>query len=109
MDHHFRLGAGGRVEGYLHKYYYGRRPTGFYVPRFRNLNGERRDYLRGFGYQGAASREGWNRDVAELGIGPGLKDALSRPRDCTTGMVGSGAMLARRRNRTGRTREVTAL
>lgn len=107
MDHHFRLGAGGRVEGYLDKYYYGRRPTGFYVPRFRNLNGERRDYLRGFGYQGAASREGWNRDVAELGIGAGLKDALSEPGDWTIGMVGFGEMLPHHDNRIYLNRDVT--
>jgi choline dehydrogenase-like flavoprotein len=33
-----------------------RRPTGIFVPRFRNLPGEARQaYLRGFGYQGASS------------------------------------------------------
>ncbi|MBK8516525.1 MAG: hypothetical protein IPL55_09670 [Saprospiraceae bacterium] len=31
-----------------------------------NLNGDKRDYIRGFDYQGAASREGWQRDVAEI-------------------------------------------
>ena len=40
------------------KYYYGRRPNGIYIPRYRNLFGDKRDYLRGFGYQGSASREG---------------------------------------------------
>ena len=37
MDHHFRLGAAGDLEGLDDKYYYGRRPTGFYIPRYRNL------------------------------------------------------------------------
>ena len=33
-----------------------RRPTGIFVPRFRNLPGEaRQSYLRGFGYQGGSS------------------------------------------------------
>ena len=61
MDHHFRVGAGGHVEGYEDKYYYGRRPNGIYIPRFRNLDGDKRDYIRGFGYQGGASRQGWRR------------------------------------------------
>jgi hypothetical protein len=27
-----------------------------YIPRFRNMGKEKRDYLRGFGYQGGASQ-----------------------------------------------------
>ena len=93
MDHHFRVGAEGRVEGYDDKYYFGRRPAGFYVPRFRNIGDDSRDYLRGFGYQGSASRQGWQRDVAELNIGTDLKAALSTPGDWTIGMTGFGEML----------------
>ena len=37
MDHHFRVGAGGRVEGFEDKIEYGRRPVGVYIPRFRNI------------------------------------------------------------------------
>ena len=48
MDHHFRVGAEGKLEGLDDKYIYGRRPNGFYIPRYRNLNGEKRPYLRGF-------------------------------------------------------------
>ena len=74
MDHHFRAGAEGTIEGLDDKYYYGRRPTGFYIPRYRNLFGDKRDYLRGFGYQGSASRDGWSRAVQELGVGGAFKD-----------------------------------
>ena len=66
MDHHFGAGASGRVEGYEDKYYFGRRPCGFYIPRFRNVAADKRGYLRGFGYQGGASRTGWSREIAEL-------------------------------------------
>jgi choline dehydrogenase-like flavoprotein len=93
MDHHFRVGASAEVEGFDDKYYFGRRPTGFYVPRFRNLGNEKRDYLRGFGYQGAASREGWGRNVAELGIGVQLKAALVEPGKWSIGMTAFGEML----------------
>ena len=99
MDHHLGVGAYGEVEGYLDKYHFGRRPTGFYVPRFRNWGGDKRDYLRGFGYQGAASRENWRRDVAELSIGADLKAALTEPGHWTIGMGGFGEMLPHHDNR----------
>ena len=69
MDHHFRCGANGIIDEHEDRNVYGRRPTGFYIPRFRNLFGDKREYLRGFGYQGSASRQGWERAVAELGVG----------------------------------------
>ncbi|PZP62654.1 MAG: GMC family oxidoreductase [Pseudoxanthomonas spadix] len=93
MDHHFRVGASGRVDGYEDKYYYGRRPCGFYIPRFRNLGDERRDYVRGFGYQGGASRTGWSRDIAELNIGADLKQALTVPGEWRIGMTAFGEIL----------------
>jgi choline dehydrogenase-like flavoprotein len=93
MDHHFRLGANGRVEGYDDKYYFGRRPTGIYIPRFRNINGDKRDYIRGFGYQGAASRQGWSRQVAEINFGAPLKEAISEPGPWSMGITAFGEML----------------
>jgi choline dehydrogenase-like flavoprotein len=92
MDHHFRLGASGRAEGYDDKYEFGRRPTGIYIPRFRNINGDKRDYLRGFGYQGSAGR-GRGINVAELTIGAELKDALCEPGNWNMGITAFGEML----------------
>jgi choline dehydrogenase-like flavoprotein len=99
MDHHFRAGASGRVEGYEDRYYYGRRPNGIYIPRFRNLNGEKRDYIRGFGYQGSASRDGWSREIAELQIGGDFKDALGEPGGWNMGINGFGEMLPYHENK----------
>ncbi len=94
MDHHFRAGARGRADGFDDKYYFGRRPTGVYVPRFRNLlKGEGRPYLRGFGYQGRASRANWHRGIAEVGVGEGFKDNLSEPGVWTMGLMGFGECL----------------
>ena len=98
MDHHFRVGASGTLEGHEDKYVYGRRPTGFYIPRFRNLNGEKRDYLRGFGYQGSADRDGWTRAVAELGIGGDFKDAMAEPGPWQMGGTAFGEMLPNHAN-----------
>lgn len=93
MDHHLGVGASGQVDGYEDKYYFGRRANGFYIPRFRNVNGEKRDYIRGFGYQGGASREGWSRDIAEMNIGADFKDALTEPGNWKIGMGGFGETL----------------
>lgn len=99
MDHHFRLGASGKMEGFEDKYYYGRRPTGIYIPRFRNIGDDKRDYIRGFGYQGAASREGWSRNVAEMNIGADFKDSLCEPGAWTMGITAFGETLPYHENK----------
>jgi choline dehydrogenase-like flavoprotein len=99
MDHHFRVGAGGRWEGDQDKYYFGGRPTGFYIPRFRNWGDDKRDYLRGFGYQGGASRSDWKRGVAEMGIGADFKDAISKPGPWSMGMTAFGETLPYHENK----------
>ncbi len=99
MDHHYNLGASGTVEGYEDMYVYGRRANGFYIPRFVNLAGDKRNYLRGFGYQGAASRQGWSREVAELNIGADFKEALTEPGSWTIGATGFGEMLPYHENK----------
>jgi choline dehydrogenase-like flavoprotein len=90
IDHHFRAGASGEAPGYEDKYYYGRRANGIYIPRYRNVNGDKRDYTRGFGYQGSASRSGWDREIAELSIGADLKEALTQPGPWKMGLTGFG-------------------
>jgi choline dehydrogenase-like flavoprotein len=99
MDHHYNLGASGVVEGYEDKYYFGRRANGIYVARFANLFGDKRDYLRGFGYQGAASREGWGRHVAELNIGGEFKDSITEPGQWGMGIGGFGELLPYHENK----------
>jgi choline dehydrogenase-like flavoprotein len=93
MDHHFRTGAEGTWEGDEDKYIFGKRPNGIYMPRYRNLNGEKRDYLRGFGYQGGGGRSGWSRVIAELGFGAEMKDRATEPGPWTYGMMGFGECL----------------
>ncbi|HET7360998.1 MAG TPA: GMC family oxidoreductase, partial [Salinimicrobium sp.] len=39
MDHHFRAGASGKYDGFKDSYYKGRKPSGIYMPRFRNVLG----------------------------------------------------------------------
>jgi choline dehydrogenase-like flavoprotein len=99
MDHHFRVGASGDIEGLEDRYVFGRRANGFYIPRFRNLFGDKRDYNRGFGYQGSADRRGWTREVAELGIGAPLKNELTEPGHWTIGMTAFGEVLPNHDNK----------
>jgi choline dehydrogenase-like flavoprotein len=99
MDHHLSVGAFAEVEGFDDKYYSGRRANGFYIPRYRNIGNDKRDYVRGFGYQGGASRQGWSSLVAELSIGKELKEAVSKPGHWTIGMGGFGEILPYEDNR----------
>lgn len=99
MDHHFKIGASGAVEGFSDTYVYGRRPTGIYIPRFRNIYDDKRDYLRGFGYQGGAGR-GRGIEVAEFTVGAALKEALSVPsKDWNMSILAFGEMLPDHSNR----------
>jgi choline dehydrogenase-like flavoprotein len=106
MDHHYMLGAQGTVEGYEDKYYYGRRANGFYIPRFVNMGSDTRNFLRGYGFQGSASRQGWARDVAELSIGAQFKDALTEPGSWQIGATGFGEILPYHENRISLNKEV---
>ena len=99
MDHHLGTGASGKVEGYEDKYYFGRRANGIYIPRYRNVGNDKRDYVRGFGYQGSGSREGWNHQVAEFSIGADFKEAITEPGSWTMGMGGFGEMLPNHDNK----------
>ena len=100
MDHHFRLGASGETEMFGDKYTKGRRPNGIYIPRFQNL-GRKPDkpYLRGFGYQGGGSRQGWSRNVKELSFGAGFKEALREPGIWRMGLTAFGECLPYHENK----------
>ncbi len=100
MDHHLDVSAGGIVEGYEDKYYFGRRANGIYIPRYRNFFGDKRDYLRGFGYQGGGGRAGWDQNTgSEYSIGKDLKEKLSEPGPWTFGIGGFGETLPYHENK----------
>src|SRR5690606_34349721 len=83
----------GEIEGYDDMYYYGRRPNGIYIPRYRNIGNDKRNYIRGFGYQGGASRTGWQRDIAELAFGAEFKNEITKPGPWYMGLTGFGETL----------------
>ena len=101
MDHQLGSGASGKYDGFKDQYYAGRRPNGFYIPRFRNLGNDNKkvDFLRGYGYQGGASRRGWNESVAELAYGKDFKKEVLKPGDWSIGMGGFGEVLPYHENK----------
>ncbi len=100
MDHQYRTGAEAEVEGFDDKYYIGRRPNGIYIPRFRNIgNDKTTDFIRGYGYQGSGSRDGWSRGIAEMSFGEELKESLTTPGAWKLGITGFGECLPYSDNR----------
>ncbi|HVY87592.1 MAG TPA: GMC family oxidoreductase, partial [Hyphomonadaceae bacterium] len=102
MDHHFMIGAQADVDGFEDRYYLGRRPNGIYIPRFRNLGTaatKGKDFTRGYGYQGGASRTGWQRLVAEMGFGKEMKEEMEEAGNWTIGITAFGEMLPHPDNR----------
>lgn len=78
MDHHYGMGASGELEGFEDQYYKGRKPCGFYIPRFRNIDKSttQENYIRGFGYQGAATR---SSNIPDGLLGKSLKEKIFKP------------------------------
>jgi choline dehydrogenase-like flavoprotein len=96
MDHIIGSGATGDYEGMTDKYYYGRKPAGIYMPRFRNLNSEtsRKDYVRGWGYQASGARKSWDTLITDLpGFGKDFKEKLLKPGPWTLWIGGWGETL----------------
>jgi choline dehydrogenase-like flavoprotein len=93
MDHHMGSGAGAVMPGHKDKIPFGNRPNGIYIPRFRNVNSKRKDFVRGYGYQGGGSREGWNRGLKMAGLGVDFKKELSAPGPWYMRLAGFGECL----------------
>ena len=101
MDHLSKAGAHGVVPGMEDEYMFGRRPTGAYIPRFRNL-GAKPDpgvsFVRGYGIQAGASRSGWQRGSSMPGIGTAFKNQLREPGEWSMSLQGYCECLPRHEN-----------
>ena len=101
MDHHLDVGASAKTEDFKSQYYFGRRNNGIYIPRFRNIGGStnRKDFLRGYGYQGGGSRNAWTDKVTELSYGTEFKKEILKPGMWSIGLGGFGEVLPYEDNR----------
>ena len=103
MDHHLGAGASGEIDDFDDSYFKGRKPTGIYIPRFRNLGDKKTSnnkFLRGYGYQGSAGRRGGiPDDIKDLGYGDAYKEALLKPEKWKMGIGGFGECLPNHDNK----------
>jgi choline dehydrogenase-like flavoprotein len=98
MDHTMGGGANGTMDGFEDRATFGRRPNGIYLARFRNVTTRHPDFLRGYAYQGGASRAGWGRGTSMEGFGAEFKHALRTPGRWSMGLYGFGECLPRENN-----------
>ena len=99
MDHHSSIVVSGEFEEVTDRYFYGNRPNGIYVPRFRNLDGGgSAGFLRGYGFQGGAGRSSWSRGRQMAGFGASLKASLRDPGPWVLHLRGFGETLPRHEN-----------
>ena len=99
MDHHLGVGATATVDGFENDYIFGQRPNALYIPRFRNWGTDKKDFLRGYGYQGGASKSDWKRGITMNGFGASFKEDMSHPGTWTMGFGGFGEILPDPSNR----------
>ena len=95
MDHHKGISASAPVDGFEDSYYYGRRPTNIYIPRFRNVLNKHSGFLRGYHYGGSAYRSQHQGE----GIGASLKEAMTEPGNWQMGLYSFGECLPYADNR----------
>lgn len=100
MDHQLGVGANATIDGFLDDYVIGSRPNALYIPRFRNTGSDKaKNFMRGYGYQGGASRKGWNRGNGMTGFGADFKEELTQPGEWSFGFGGFGEILPDPNNR----------
>ena len=100
MDHLYGLTTAGLMPRGPSTTYHGRRPTGIYIPRFRNVTESGDGFIRGYGYQGGISRMGWrSMALTTPGIGEKLKARTRRPGPWVMYISGFGEMLPHADNR----------
>ncbi|MEQ8469719.1 MAG: GMC family oxidoreductase [Marinoscillum sp.] len=98
MDHHAGIGATGEYSGLSDKFYHGQRPASVYIPRFRNLEKNDQDYIRGFSFENYTSRKDWTRGFYQPGIGADWKEGLTKPGEWTAFFESYGETLPEYKN-----------
>lgn len=94
--HTYRGGASAEVDGFLDKYVTGRRPNNGYIPRFRNLEKQETDFLRGYAMSVYSGRQGQN--AGEEGFGADWKHQMAEPGPWTISMGCMGEALPKESN-----------
>jgi choline dehydrogenase-like flavoprotein len=100
MDHMYALTTAGILPGApMDSFYKGRRPTGIYIPRYRNVTENADGYVRGYGYQGGVIRTGGKPTASVPGLGAAMKENAHKLGPWLVYMSGFGEMLPNPNNR----------
>ncbi|NQY09742.1 MAG: GMC family oxidoreductase [Flavobacteriales bacterium] len=101
MDHTILGGANTRIDGFEDKYTRGKKPGHLYLPKFKNIGGSEKgkNFVRGYGYQGGASRRAVPREYASNAIGGEYKDGMMKFGDWRFGITCFGEILPDHRNK----------
>lgn len=100
MDHNYNVRLYGEHDGFKDEYFYGKRPSGTYIPRFRNFGKDKRtDYVRGFSYSFGAGRGAGVVGDVEQGFGAAYKEKLFELGGWNGGLTGMGEHLPYPENR----------
>jgi choline dehydrogenase-like flavoprotein len=68
------------------------------MPRFRNVKTKFPEFVRGYGFQGGADRDGWDRGASQTGFGADFKKSLRRPGPWRFSFYGFGECLPNHAN-----------
>ena len=97
-DHVYGTGAIGELPLYKEYMEYGRRPTGMYIPRFRNIGEENDlDFVRGYNFQSWGGGRSQPTDVS--GFGADLKARMRVPGPWRVPLFGFAECLPHKDNR----------
>ncbi len=108
MDHTYKVGAMGTMDGFEDQYHHGGRPNGIYIPRYVNLNEATKSgkFVRGFGYQGGASRSNWSVGINSNEYGEDFKKTLAQAGPWGMFITGFGECLPNHDNKVSLNYEV---
>ncbi|MEJ6546958.1 MAG: GMC family oxidoreductase [Flavobacteriaceae bacterium] len=98
--HNYRAGAGGEIEGFKDKYFYGKNPTESIIANYRNLEEQDTDFVGGYTIFTGAYRnrtEEVPNDSPQLGAD--FKHALSKPGSWRIYMYMQGETIPKASNR----------
>lgn len=77
MDHNYNAKVRGEYDGFKDRYFEGSRPTGTYIPRFRNFGADKQNnFLRGYAFGCRGDRKPGS-DLAKTAVGSALKEDLT--------------------------------
>lgn len=102
MDHSMGPGAIAVIPGFEQYVEYGNRPTGGYIPRFRNVGEQDANlaFERGYGYQVYIGRSGWQQTAEYTpGFGADFKHSLRQPGPWSVFMLGYSECLPNYHNK----------